>query len=122
MARYFYLIDNNLDPDIKIGYHEHNNFQLGFSNTLKFLEKDSRRVLVADSTIYGMGKSAGNCPTELLAMQMNYYYDKKYDLTQLLEIIDTSIMPIYMENYWGYKLDFIYQPCKSATLHMFSIY
>ena len=134
MARYFYLIDNNLDPDIKIGYHEHNNFQLGFSNTLKFLEKDSRRVLVADSPIYGMGKSAGNCPTELLAMQMNYYYDKKYDLTQLLEIIDTSIMPIYMENYWGYKLDFYIsamQKChpsyvqyllKKKTLSMSSVY
>ena len=71
MARYFYLIDNNLDPSIKMGYHEHNNFQLGFSNTIKFLEKSTKRTLVADSTVYGMGKSAGNCASELLAMHLN---------------------------------------------------
>ena len=106
MARYFYLIDNNLDKDISIGYHEHNNFQLGFSNTLKFIGKDSDRLLVADSTVYGMGKSAGNCPTELLAMQLNAEYGKNYNLSEILEIIDTNVMPIYMKHFWGYKLDF----------------
>lgn len=134
MARYFYLIDNNLDPEIHLGYHEHNNFQLGFSNTLKFLQKDSSRSLIADSTVYGMGKSAGNCPSELLAMQMNYYHSKKYDLTQILEIIDTCIMPIYIKHYWGYKLDFYIsamQKChpsyvqyllQKKTLSMSSVY
>ncbi len=106
MARYFYLIDNNLDPDILMGYHEHNNFQLGFSNTIKFLEKDTVRSLCADTTVYGMGKSAGNCPTELLSMQLNFNFGKNYDLSQILEIIDTSILPIYLKKYWGYKLDF----------------
>lgn len=106
MARYFYLIDNNLDPEISMGYHEHNNFQLGFSNTTKFLDKDSNRVLVGDSTVYGMGKSAGNCPTELLAMYVNENYNGKYNLSDILEIIDNNILPIYAEHYWGYKLDF----------------
>lgn len=106
MARYFYLIDNNLDPSIKMGYHEHNNFQLGFSNTIKFLEKSTKRTLVADSTVYGMGKSAGNCASELLAMHLNEYYGGHYDLNQLLEIVDTDLMPIYQKHYWGYKYDF----------------
>lgn len=106
MARYFYLIDNNLDPDIKLGYHGHNNFQLGFSNTVKFLEKRTRRTLIADSTVYGMGKSAGNCASELLAMHLNEFYGGHYDLNQLLEIIDTDLMPIYQKHYWGYKYDF----------------
>ena len=106
MARYFYLIDNNLDPEIIIGYHEHNNFQLGFSNTAKFLEKDTKRMLCADSTVYGMGKSAGNCPTELLTMQLNEIYEKNYNLAEILEIIDTYIYPIYITKFWGYKLDF----------------
>lgn len=106
MARYFYLIDHNLDSEIKMGYHEHNNFQLGFSNTTKFLEKDTNRTLVADSTVYGMGKSAGNCASELLAMHLNSYYDGHYNLSQLLEIVDTDLMPIYKKHYWGYKYDF----------------
>ena len=106
MTRYFYLIDNNLDKDIKLGYHEHNNFQLGFSNTMHFLSMETDRELIADSTVYGMGKSAGNCPSELLAMYLNEYYNKNYDLSQLLEIIDTDLMTIYQKKYWGYKYDF----------------
>ena len=106
MARYFYLIDHNLDPEIVMGYHGHNNFQLGFSNTIKFLEKDTTRTLIADSTVYGMGKSAGNCASELLAMHLNDYYSRSYNLSQLLEIVDNDLMPIYQKHYWGYKYDY----------------
>jgi len=106
LTRYFYLIDNNLDPEIRLGYHEHNNFQLGFSNTIKFLSMETNRELVADSTVYGMGKSAGNCPTELLAMHLNDYYHKSLDLNLVLEIIDTDLLQIYQQHYWGYKYDF----------------
>ena len=60
IAHYFDLLDNNLDPDIRIGYHAHNNFQLAFSNTIKFFNLYTKRKLIADSTVYGMGKSAGN--------------------------------------------------------------
>ena len=106
LTRYFYLIDNNLDLDIKLGYHEHNNFQLGFSNMVKFLNMKTERELIADSTVYGMGKSAGNCPSELLTMHLNAYYGKQYNITQLLEIIDTDLMPIYQKCYWGYQYNF----------------
>lgn len=106
LERYFYLIDNNLDPAIKLGYHEHNNFQLGFSNTIKFLSMDTERELVTDATVYGMGKSAGNCASELLTMHLNSYYGKAYDINQLLEIVDTDLMPIYQKCYWGYKYNF----------------
>ena len=106
LTRYFYLIDNNLDPEIKLGYHEHNNFQLGFSNTIKFLSMETERELVADSTVYGMGKSAGNCATELLAMHLNDYYHRTLDLNLILEIIDTDLLYIYQQHYWGYKYDF----------------
>jgi len=106
LGRYFYLIDHNLDPEIRMGYHEHNNFQLGFSNTIKYLSFETERELVADSTVYGMGKSAGNCASELLAMHLNEYYKKNYNLSLLLEIVDTDLMSIYQKHYWGYKYDF----------------
>ena len=106
LGRYFYLIDHNLDPEIRMGYHGHNNFQLGFSNTIKYLSFETDRELVADSTVYGMGKSAGNCASELLAMHLNEYYKKCYNLSLLLEIVDTDLMSIYQKHYWGYKYDF----------------
>ncbi len=107
LEHYFNLIDKNLDSDIAMGYHSHNNFQLAFSNTIKFLNMyNGKRKLIADSTVYGMGKSAGNCPTELLAMYMNDNYGKNYDLNMILEIVDTYLMTIYMKQYWGYKYNF----------------
>jgi len=106
LTRYFRLIDNNLDPEIAMGYHDHNNFQLAYSNTCKFLAYDTDRELVGDSSVYGMGKSAGNCATELLGMHLNDYYQKNYNLSEILECVDTYMMPIYQKAYWGYKYDF----------------
>lgn len=106
LTNYFNLIDNNLDPEIKIGYHAHNNFQLAFSNAMRFLELVTDHELVVDSTVYGMGKSAGNCPSELISMHMNQYYGKQYDINQYLEILDTDLMTVYKQHYWGYRYNF----------------
>lgn len=106
MAHYFDLLDNNLLPDIIIGYHDHNNFQLAFSNTMKFMELKTKRTIVGDASVYGMGKSAGNCPIELLAMYMNDSFGTKYDINQYLEIFDTDLSQIYQKHYWGYKYNF----------------
>lgn len=106
LTNYFNLINNNLDSEIKIGYHAHNNFQLAFSNSIKFLGLETQRTIVVDSTVYGMGKSAGNTPSELIAMHMNEKYGKTYDINQFLEIFDTDLISVYKEHYWGYKYNF----------------
>lgn len=106
LLRYFELIDSNMDQSIKMGYHSHNNFQLAFSNTMEFLARQTRRPLIVDSTIYGMGKSAGNCPSELISVHLNQYYGKNYDVNQFLEALDADLMPIYQKHYWGYKYNF----------------
>ena len=106
LAHYFDLLDNNLSPDIKIGYHGHNNFQLAFSNTMKFLQLETKRTIVADASVYGMGKSAGNCAIELLALYMNSTFGTKYDINQYLEIFETNLSHVYREHYWGYKYNF----------------
>lgn len=103
LKNYFYLIDNNLLPSIKIGYHAHNNFQLAFSNSIKFLSTETVRGIVVDSTVYGMGKSAGNTASELIAMHMNDWYGTNYDIDQFLEILDTDLMAVYQKHFWGYK-------------------
>lgn len=106
LQSYFYLIDNNLLPSIRIGYHAHNNFQLAFSNSIKFLATETNRCIVVDSTVYGMGKSAGNTASELIAMHMNDWYGTHYDIDQFLEILDTDLMAIYQKHFWGYKYIF----------------
>lgn len=106
LTNYFNLMNNNLDPEIIIGYHAHNNFQLAFSNSIKFLSMETHRTVEVDATVYGMGKSAGNTPSELIAMHMNDLYGCSYDIDQFLEIFDTDLMAVYQQHYWGYKYNF----------------
>lgn len=106
MQHYFAMLNHNLNPEIAIGYHSHNNFQLAYSNTIEILNMKTNRTLVLDGSAYGMGKSAGNAPIELLAMHLNDCYGKNYDMNQILEIIETAVMPIYKKTPWGYALLF----------------
>ena len=59
------------------------------------MEIDSERELIVDSTLYGMGKSAGNACTELLANYLNENYGRQYKMDQLLEAIDVDISKEY---------------------------
>ncbi len=102
----FHILDRYVDKDIKIGFHAHNNFQLGYANARTFLACDSGRDLLADATLYGMGKSAGNAPLELVAMYCNEKLGKSYNISQILEAIDNVILGIYEKQYWGYTLLF----------------
>ena len=104
LLHYFHILDYNLKPEIKIGYHSHNNFQLAYANTCELIKRKSNHNLIVDGTVYGMGKSAGNAPLELLAMHLNENYGKNYDISQILEVIDTCILKIYRQQYWGYNL------------------
>ena len=102
----FHILDENLKTDIRIGYHAHNNFQMGYANCIEFLSQPVKRTLLVDGTLYGMGKSAGNAPLELLAMHMNECCDKHYDVGQMLEAISTSVMDMQSTCHWGYSLFF----------------
>lgn len=102
----FHKLDECLDPEIIMGFHAHNNFQLGYANCIEYLTSDTKRTILADGTLYGMGKSAGNAPIELLTMFMNERFSTNYDISQLLEAIDNTIMDIYHKQYWGYNLFF----------------
>lgn len=104
MMHYFNLMNENLNDDILIGYHSHNNFQLAYANCTELMAIDSRRQLIVDGSLYGMGKSAGNACTELLAMHVNENYGGKFNIDQILEAIDVDIMKEYAKKYWGYSL------------------
>ena len=103
VMRFFYLIDNNLKPEIQIGFHSHNNLQLSFSNAQELMMMHSKRDIIIDSSVFGMGRGAGNLCTELLAQFINENIEKKYDLVPVLEIMDEYIMSIYSTRPWGYS-------------------
>lgn len=101
LKHYFHLLNDFLEPDIGIGYHAHNNFQMGYANCIEMLSFDIQRTMLVDGSIYGMGKSAGNAPIELIAMYMNERCGKHYHISQFLEAIDTGIVNFYTPATWG---------------------
>ena len=108
LFHYYDILNNHLAPEIAVGFHAHNNFQLGYSNCIDLLNRHQgcQRTILCDGTLYGMGKSAGNAPTELLAMYMNSNFGKQYDVGQILEAIDSSLMDIFKVTPWGYTMKF----------------
>lgn len=104
LLHYFELLNDNLKSTIGIGYHGHNNFQMGYANCIALLDKKIDRDMLVDGSIYGMGKSAGNAPIELVAMHMNNTLGKNYQICQFLEAIDSNIMQFYQPATWGYNM------------------
>jgi 4-hydroxy 2-oxovalerate aldolase len=106
LLRMFYLIDHNLEKNIVIGFHSHNNLQLSFSNAQELILLNREREMILDTSVFGMGRGAGNLCTELLMQYMNENIAQKYDVVPILEIIDTYIYPIYTKYFWGYSVPY----------------
>ncbi len=104
LKHYYELMDSGLDAEVGLGYHGHNNFQMGYANCIELLSSKTDRTIIVDGSIYGMGKSAGNAPVELIAMHMNQRYGKQYRISQLLEAIDANISNFYKPATWGYNM------------------
>lgn len=106
LLRMFFLIDNNLNHDVVIGFHSHNNLQLSFSNSQELADLHTKRSIILDSSVYGMGRGAGNLNTELIAQHLNYAKNSTYLTDYLLEIIDDTIMPLTEKYTWGYSVPY----------------
>ena len=104
MLEYYGMLDKYVDKDIAIGFHAHNNLQLAYANAISFTDnRNKERDFVVDGTLYGMGKSAGNAPIELLAPYLNEHLNTEYDVNQMLEAIEESVKSIFDVSPWGYK-------------------
>ena len=101
--RYITLADNNLNHNISLGYHSHNNMQLAFSNAINMCTLVVKRDIIIDSSIYGVGRGAGNLNTELIANYLNTTFSKSYDSLPLLEIIDELLSSMMKKNSWGFS-------------------
>lgn len=102
----FLHTNDNLAPEIRIGLHSHNNLQLSnaLAEVMIELAVTADRDIVVDSSLYGMGRGAGNASTEVIAAFLNTKYGYKYGLSELFDVIDKHIAPKKNEVIWGYDL------------------
>jgi 4-hydroxy 2-oxovalerate aldolase len=106
LLRLAYMVHGTLNTDIALGFHSHNNLQLSFSNAMNLIETGINRTIIIDSSVYGMGRGAGNLPTELIINYINKNIEKKYGITKILELIDEIILPIQRRSSWGYLMPY----------------
>ena len=88
-------------PNKRLGVHTHNNMQLAFSNTLIAAEKG---VELLDASVYGMGRGAGNCPTEALVTHLK---NSQYTLRPLLGFLQHHMIPMREKWEWGYLIPYL---------------
>ena len=103
VERLFRRFDLGLHPDIRIGFHAHNNMNLAFSNTIFFMKQSTERNIIVDSCALGMGQGAGNLQTELIVDYMNRNYGLQYDYTYVLETCEI-VEKFLVQNVWGYSV------------------
>lgn len=84
----------------EIGIHMHNNQQLAFGNTIEGIIHHANYL---DSTIFGMGRAAGNCPTELL---LGFLKNPKFDIRPILDVISKEMLPLSKKVEWGYVIPY----------------
>jgi 4-hydroxy 2-oxovalerate aldolase len=104
-------------PEKTIGIHCHNNQQLAFANTIAGIIAG---VNYLDATLYGIGRGAGNCPTELL---LSFLKNPKFKVRPLVEAIETQILPWQEKIDWGYYVPYMLtgilnQHPRTAMAHM----
>ena len=101
------IFDRNLDKSISLGVHLHENLSLTLSLAQKFLNiRNSKRDVIIDSSILGMGRIPGNLPTELIINVLNKNFQKNYLLDEVLSLADDPIKLIKEKLPWGYSPEF----------------
>ncbi len=105
LERVFNLVNSNLNHDIVLDFHGHNNRQMAFSLAQDCIRMcgDSRNLII-DATLEGMGKCAGNLNLELIVDFLNNKKNYNYDFDEILDMIDEFIRPVKKEYSWGYSV------------------
>ncbi len=85
----------------QVGFHGHNNLQLGFANTLQALNCGAG---FCDATVFGIGRGAGNCPLELV---LSWLKNPKYSLEPVVQVIEDVFVGLSREIEWGYIIPYM---------------
>jgi 4-hydroxy 2-oxovalerate aldolase len=119
IADYFYMVDSfggvypkdvvetigmvREKTNVPLGFHGHNNMELGLIKTLSALEHG---VEIVDATITGMGRGAGNLKTELLLTVLNARGELALDFNPLGVVVD-GFTVLQKEYEWGTNLPYM---------------
>jgi 4-hydroxy 2-oxovalerate aldolase len=85
----------------QVGIHAHNNQQLAYANTIEAMLSGATWL---DATIAGLGRGAGNCPTELL---VGFLKNPKFHLRPVLECVQDLLVPLSKQIDWGYSIPYM---------------
>lgn len=99
------IADNYVDMNKRIGFHAHNNRQMAFPNSTAFISYPAKHDLMLDSSVFGMGKGAGNLCTELI-MPVLIAEGNPYYTVGIYDEINEYFAKVIKENPWGYCLDY----------------
>jgi 4-hydroxy 2-oxovalerate aldolase len=123
---YFYLVDSyggiyphevkeaivlvrNFLPNVKLGFHGHNNLELALINTITAIQEGCS---IVDATITGMGRGAGNLKTELLLTSLNSKGLIEVDFNSLSKVVDSFIL-LQSKFEWGTNLPYMFSGANS---------
>lgn len=85
----------------QIGIHAHNNQQMAYVNTICSAINGATML---DSTLDGMGRGAGNCPTELL---LGFLRNPKFSQRPILQAVEKYLQPLRDSVDWGYSIPYM---------------
>ncbi len=102
----FKLADGILNKNITLCFHSHNNLQLSFPNAMELIKLKSDRNIIIDSSIFGMGRGAGNIKTEFLINYLNEHIKSRYKILPVLALIHNIINKIFEQKPWGYSVPY----------------
>lgn len=111
--------------DIPVGFHGHNNLGLAVGNSLRMVEEGA---VFVDSSLQGLGRSAGNAVTEaLVAALMRRGYETGVDLLGTLRVGYEMINPLLpnagilpldlVAGYAGFHSSFLPKLLEAAERH-----
>lgn len=118
LLRIYSLVHHNLAPGIRMGFHSHNNLQMSSALSQSFLKMTfGQREAVVDATLFGMGRGAGNTPTELIAEYMVARLGYDYRIDELMDLMDGYVDNLRARCSWGYSLPYFVAGAFSAHVN-----
>ena len=103
-AEIFNLADKYLDEEICMGFHSHNNLNLSLDNAKILISAVTKRPVVLDCSISGIGRGGGNLSTQ----EMMQYLNGGYNINTVRNLADSIINPIHSKEFWGYSIENYY--------------
>ena len=103
IPRYFSLFDKELNAEIKIGFHSHNNLRMSLQNACEICKLASyERDVIIDTSVLGMGRGAGNLDSKSFLQYINANYNGQYNI-DVISVIEQKYVSPFKEKYkWGY--------------------